>query len=227
MTNFVLVHGGAHAGWCWDRVLPHLREDSRVAGVIAVDLCGHGSRLGDLPQDEIAISHYVDSVVDDIEAAALTDVVLVGHSLAGISIPLVAARLSNRISRLVYLSTTNPAIGCCVNDSMAHPLSPISRGIDLTQAFCSDLDEETADWLVGNLGPQPPGVLSQPVERVAGPREIPSTYVLLEKDEVLPPDLQLEQAETLGVDEIVRFEAGHSAFASRPADLAGLFLSLL
>jgi len=207
--------------------LPHLRQDTRVEAVIAVDLCGHGTRLGDIPQDEISIRHYVDSVVDDIEAAALTDVVLVGHSLAGISIPHVAARLPDRIARLVYLSTTNPALGCCVNDSMAHPLSPISRGIDLTKAFCSDLDDETAAWLTGNLGPQPPGVLSEPIERVAGPREIPSTYVLLEKDEVLPPDLQLEQAETLDVDEIVRFEAGHSAFASRPGDLAELLLSLI
>jgi len=194
---------------------------------MAVDLCGHGSRLGALPQDEIAIKDYVDSVVGDIEEADLTDVVLVGHSLAGISLPHVAARSSKRIHRLVYLSTTNPSVGSCVNDSMAHPLSPISRGVDVTQAFCSDLDEETAGWLMGNLGPQPPGVLAEPVERVAGPREIPSTYVLLEKDEVLPPDYQLEQAETIGVDEIIRFEAGHSAFASRPADLAGLLLTLI
>ncbi len=227
MTSFVLVHGGSHGGWCWDRLVPHLARDPRVGGVVAVDLCGHGTRIDALPQHEIAIRHYVESVVEDVEAASLTDVILVGHSLAGISIPHVAARLPGRIRRLVYLSTTNPTAGACVNDSMMHPLSPISRGVEVTEAFCSDLDEETATWLLGNLGPQPPGVLAEPIERVTGPPEIPSTYVLLEKDEVLPPAFQLEQAEAVGAGEIVRFEAGHSAFASRPGDLAELFLSLI
>jgi pimeloyl-ACP methyl ester carboxylesterase len=226
MVNFVLVHGGAHGAWCWDRLVPRLRENTTTGAVLAVDLCGHGHRLGDRPQGEIRIADYVDSVVEELESADLSDVVLVGHSLAGITLPEVAARCPDRIHRLVYLSTTNPPVGSCVNDSMAHPLSPISRGVDVTEAFCSDLDEETAAWLVGNLGPQPEGVLAESIRRVAGPREIPSTYVLLEKDEVLPPAYQLEQAETIGADEIVRFEAGHSAFASRPTELAELLLSL-
>ncbi|MBJ20894.1 MAG: alpha/beta hydrolase [bacterium] len=227
MTDFVLIHGGSHAGWCWDRVVPTLLGDPRVGQALAVDLCGHGTRLDALPQDEITIEHYVDSVVEDVEKASLSDVILVGHSLAGVSMPHVASRLAGQVRRLVYLSTTNPAVGSCVNDSMTHPLSPISRGVDLVQAFCSDLDEETAAWLVGNLGPQPPGVLEEPIGRVVPPAGIPSTYVLLEKDEVLPPDYQIEQAQAIGVDEIVRFEAGHSAFASRPADLAGLLLTFL
>ena len=224
MTSFVLVHGGSHGAWCWDRVVPFLRDDSRVDSVLAVDLCGHGTRLEAKPQDEIEIADYVDDVVGDIEAADLREVVLVGHSMAGITIPHVAARIPDRIRRLVYLSTTNPARGRSIEDSMTHPLSPISRGIDVTDAFCSDLDEETRGWLVARLGPEPPGPMRERIERVAGPREIPSTYILLEQDQVLPTSFQLEQAETIGADEVVHFDAGHSAFASRPGPLAELLL---
>lgn len=227
MVNFLLVHGGSHGAWCWDRLIPYLNQHAMVASTIAVDLCGHGARQAERPQEEITIEDYVRSIVEEIDARDLREVVLVGHSLAGISIPHVAAQRPDRIERLVYLSTTNPPIGSCVNDMLTHPLSPISRNVDLTAAFCSDLDEETAAWLVKNLGPQPPGVLSERVTRVAGPPEVPSTYVLLEQDEVLPPEYQLLQAETIKADEIVRFPAGHSAFASRPEALANLLCALV
>jgi pimeloyl-ACP methyl ester carboxylesterase len=144
--------------------------------------------------------------------------------MAGITIPAVATRIPERIRRLVYLSTTNPAVGESVMDSMKHPLSPMSRGIDLTEAFCSDLDEATAAWLVERLGPEPPGPMHEAVEIAAGPPDVAATYVLLESDEVLPPDLQREQAAGIGVDDVVSFDAGHSAFASRPAPLAELLL---
>ncbi|MEZ4281826.1 MAG: alpha/beta fold hydrolase [Myxococcota bacterium] len=228
MPSFVLVHGGAHGAWCWERVVPLLARDPRVDRVLAVDLPGHGARLALKPQDEITLEDYVDSVVADILAADLEGIVLVGHSLAGITIPHVAARLPERMRRLVYLSTTNPELGRSVMDEMqSNPLSPISRGIDTTAAFCSDLDAETAAWLEGRLGPQPMGPMEAKVTRVAGPPGIPSTYVLLEEDEVLPPAYQLEHARRIGVDEVVRIAAGHSVFASRPAVLAERLLSLL
>ncbi len=193
-----------------------------------MDLPGHGARLEAKPQGEITLEDYIDSVVADILAADLEGIVLVGHSLAGITIPHVAARLPERMRRLVYLSTTNPELGRSVMDEMqANPLSPISRGIDTTAAFCSDLDAATAAWLVGRLGPQPMGPMEAKTTRVAGPWSIPSTYVLLEEDEVLPPDYQLEHARRIGVDEVVRISAGHSVFASRPAQLAERLLALL
>lgn len=226
MPAFVLVHGGAHGAWCWERVEPRLARDPRVSAVLAVDLPGHGTRLAVKPQEDIALDDYVDAVVGDIERAGLTDVVLVGHSLAGITLPHVAARLPDRIRRVIYLSTTNPALGESVMDELlANPLSPTSRGIDLTKAFCSDLDPETAAWLESRLGPEPPAPLETKVTRVAGPPEIPSTYILLEQDEVLPPAYQLEHAQRIGADEIVRLAAGHSAFASQPQALATLLLA--
>lgn len=227
MADFVLVHGGAHAGWCWDRLIPFLKADPRVGTVLAVDLPGHGTREGSIPEDEIGIEDYVAAVVGDIEAADLRDIVLVGHSMAGVTIPHVGHRLPERLQRLVYLTTTNPAIGQCINDSMAHPLSPISRGVDVTEAFCSDLNAETSEWLLSHLGPQPPGPLTERISVVAGPDEIPASYILCEKDEVLPAALQAEEAKRLAVDEVLRFDSGHSPFASQPEALAKLLLGMI
>jgi pimeloyl-ACP methyl ester carboxylesterase len=224
VTSFVLVHGGAHGAWCWDRLAPLLRSDRRVDAVVAVDLTGHGARRSAKPLEAITLDDYVDDVVREIEDRDLRDVVLVGHSLAGITIPRAAARVASRMRRLVYLSTSNPPAGQSVNDLMKQPLSPVSRGVDYELMFCNDLDDETREWLLSRLGPEPPGPLAQPLAPAALPADLASTYILLERDQALLPEFQREQARNAGAREIVPFDAGHSAFASRPRELADLLL---
>lgn len=192
--------------------------------MLAVDLAGHGDRRDVKPLEAITVSDYVDDVVREIESRDLREVVLVGHSLAGITIPRAAASVAERIRRLVYLSATSPAVGQSVGDVMKHPLSPLSRHIDLRSMFCNDLDDEAAEWLLSSLGPEPPCPMSEPAAEVTLPRAIESTYILLERDEALPPALQREQARNARVDEVVPFDAGHSAFVSRPQGLAELLL---
>ena len=194
--------------------------------MVAIDLVGHGGRLEEKPLDEISLEDYADDVVREVEGRDLTDVVLVGHSLAGITLPLAAHRLVGRLRRVVYLSTTNPPVGQSVEDRMNDPLSPLSREVDFETMFCNDLDEETSTWLLSHLGPEPPGPMAEKVTVATGPSEVPATYILLEKDEALPPAFQREQARTVQADEIVTLDAGHSAFASRPQELAALLLDI-
>lgn len=224
MTSFLLIHGGAHGAWCWDRLVPFLRSSPRVDAVVAVDLVGHGTRRNEKPLESITLADYVDDVVREIEARDLREVVLVGHSLAGITIPQAAARVADRLRRIIYLSTSNPAVGQSIDDLMKHPLSPVVRRADFRVMFCNDLDEDTAAWLLAQLGPEPPGPMAEPITVAGSPSGVGSTYVLLERDEALPPAYQREQARTAGVDEVVPFDAGHSAFASRPRELAELLL---
>lgn len=227
MSNFVLVHGGAHAAWCWDRLVPLLGAAPGVGQVHAVDLCGHGARADRKPFLEIGVDDYVESVLEDLETQDLRGVTLVGHSLAGLTIPHVAARAPERIDRVVYLSTTNPPLGRSVLDEMSESAHfSASTTSNIEEAFCSDLDAESAKWLTGHLGPQPPGPLEEPSRLVAGPPEIPSIYVLLESDAVLSPAYQMEQAARLGVGQTLRLDAGHSAFASKPVELAALLAGL-
>ena len=224
MANFVLVHGAAHGAWCWERLIPILEGSSQVEQVIAIDLVGHGGRLEEKPLDQICLGDYADDVVREIESRDLQDVVLVGHSLAGITLPLAAHRLVGRLRRVVYLSTANPPVGQSVEDRMNDPLSPISREVDFETMFCNDLDAETSTWLLSRLGPEPPGPMAEKITVATGPPGVPSTYILLEKDEALPPAFQREQARTVQADEIVTLDAGHSAFASRPQELTELLI---
>ena len=224
MTSFVLVHGAAHAGWCWDRLVPHLADDPRVDHVLAVDLPGHGSRR-DGDHERLRIDDYVDAVVADVEDADLCEIVVVGHSLAGLTVGHAAARLGGLMRRLVHLSTCLPEPGTSADDRMSDPRSPLSHGLGLEEMFCNDLDPDTAAWLMSRLEPEPMGPYTEPVTHPDLPVELPVTYVVLERDLALPPDVQRVQAATAGIDDLVTFDSGHEPFLSRPADLARLLLT--
>jgi pimeloyl-ACP methyl ester carboxylesterase len=195
-----------------------------VESVLAVDLPGRGAHRDAKPLETISLADFVDHLVREIESRNLHNVVLVGHSLAGITIPRAAARIPERIKRLIYLSTSNPPAGQSIADLMQHPLSPLSRGVDFKEMFCNDLDDETTAWLHSKLEPEPPGPISERVPPVTLPPGITSTYILLERDQALPPQFQREQAAHANANEIVPFDAGHSAFLSRPLELAELLL---
>src|SRR5581483_545232 len=66
--------------WCWNELRPHLERR------------GHGVIAPELPCDDpkAGFDDYADAVIDAIGTAY--DVVLVGHSLAGLTITVVAAR---------------------------------------------------------------------------------------------------------------------------------------
>ena len=81
MSTFVLVHGAFHGAWCWYKVIAGLEAAGHRA--IAPDLPGHG--LDRTPMETCTLDRYVSTVVAAIEAAE-EPVVLVGHSLGGVTV---------------------------------------------------------------------------------------------------------------------------------------------
>jgi pimeloyl-ACP methyl ester carboxylesterase len=94
MATYGLVHGAWHGAWCWDLLVPELERR------------GHAAVAMDLPCEdrEATFFDYADTVVAALGDAS--DVVLVGHSLAGMTIPLVAQRRPIRL--LVFLAALVP-----------------------------------------------------------------------------------------------------------------------
>ena len=224
MSSFVLIHGGAHGAWCWEKMLPHLLDAPEVESVWPVDLVECVEEIADKALQEITNEDYIAGVVHKIETLDMQSIVLVGHSQAGLIIPGIVAQTAQRIQRVIYIATSNPPAGQSLMELMQHPLSPLSRNATYEEMFCNDLDEETAQWLMSHLREDPVKPLTEPVQITGLPDGVPSTYVVLEQDRALLPEFQQEQAQAAAVDEVVRFDAGHSAFASKPEELAQLLL---
>lgn len=77
MTTFVLVHGGAHGSWCSELVVPELEAS------------GHRVVTPDLPieDDDADLNDWAASVIEEIPPDAGDDIILVGHSMAGLVYP--------------------------------------------------------------------------------------------------------------------------------------------
>src|SRR5689334_2110381 len=100
MTTFVLVPGAWIGGWIWKRVMPLLRAAGH--DVYPVSLTGLAERVH-LASPAVDLGTHIEDVTNLLKFEDLHDVVLLGHSYAGMVIGGVAERAPERLRRLVYL----------------------------------------------------------------------------------------------------------------------------
>jgi len=108
MATYVLVHGGGHGGWCYQRVARVLRTAGH--DVYTPTMTGLGER-SHLLSPKIDLDLHIRDIVAVLHYEDLRDVILVGHSYGGMVITGVADRAADRIGRLVYLDAANPENG--------------------------------------------------------------------------------------------------------------------
>ena len=76
----------------------------------------------------MTISDLVDSVVADIEGAGFGDVVVVGHSIGGLTVPGIVTKLgAARVREMVLAAAFVPPQGLSVADRLGGPLAPLAR----------------------------------------------------------------------------------------------------
>ncbi|HEV3354326.1 MAG TPA: alpha/beta hydrolase [Acidimicrobiales bacterium] len=228
-ATLVLVHGGFHGAWCWERVTELLGQSG--VPFVAVDLPSSGAHAvppGDLHTDARAVTDVVEAIDGEI--------VLVGHSYGGAVIT--EAGLHPKVRHLVYITamqldegasciTATPGVDAPVTE-IAAALQP---GEDPTMvvldpaiagpAFYSDCDDATLEWAVSRLVPQPMETMTQCPERIAW-RHCESTYVVCAADRVVHPIVQRALAGR--ATHCLEWGTGHFPLLSRP-DLVAELLS--
>ncbi|OUL34456.1 alpha/beta hydrolase [Nostoc sp. T09] len=109
MSLFCLVHGAFQGAWCWDLLIPYLEAQ------------GHKTVAMDLPIEDASasLSQFADVVLQALPKTD-DDIVLVGHSMAGTVIPLVAE--AHQVRQLVFLTALIPYPGISTLDQFSHNL---------------------------------------------------------------------------------------------------------
>jgi pimeloyl-ACP methyl ester carboxylesterase len=231
MTTFALVHGGYHGAWCWEHLTPLLEK------------AGHDVVVMDLPlEDSSATFDIYAAVVCAAIADRDDDVVLVGHSYAGNTIPLVAAR--RPIRHLVYLCAMIPDIGRSLFDQLGDapemlnpayeqglsvPDEQLRQGwtdLDLARAvFYGDCSEQVAQAALNRLRPQSVYPALQPCSLAEFPT-VKTTYVVCGDDQMLRPEWSRRTVRERIDAELIELPGDHSPFYSRPSALADVLLGL-
>ena len=227
--DIALVHGSYHGAWCWDFLQPELER--RGHRVITMDLPISDPTLG--------AADYAKTIEDALDPE--TEPIVVGHSMAGLVIPLVAAH--RPVRRLVFLAAFLPAPGKSANDQRAtEPIDgrvpPSSAewtdlGDDVwmvgpntaTELFFHDAPAAVARWATQRLRAQSYGVLKEITPLAAWP-DVESRSIVCRDDRAINPAwVRAAARERLGV-EAIELPGAHSPFLTRPRELAQVLDSL-
>jgi len=238
VATFVLVPGAWIGGWIWRKVTPQLRAAGH--DVYPVSLTGLAER-SHLTSPSIDLDTHIEDVVNLLKFEDLHDVVLLGHSYAGLVITGVAERAPERLRRLVYLDAAVPHDGASlfdVNGPLFQSVVEESARRD-GEGWCWPLpDAETfatynnvTDWTEADLRwfrqyavPQPIETFRQPL-RLADARAaaLPRTYIFCSASPVPPAPFVEPLRSALGWD-FTELPTGHYPMITLPHDVARILL---
>jgi len=225
----MLVHGASHGGWCWEKIVPLLEANGHR--VCAPDLPGLGN--DPTPPANVTLADNVEKLsrlLDKMDEP----VVLVGHSLGGITISALAEARRRKLKALVYLCAILPQPGKTGRDMsgldpdamwrLSRQVSP--DGLTYTFArdkipglFYADVSPEDRYRAMERLRPQPLSISTTPVtlteERFGS---VPRWYIECTLDNAVKIGLQRQMLK-LTPCKVITMECGHSPFYSDPEEL--------
>jgi len=240
LPALVLVHGAQHAGDCWDPTVAEIRRLEPELTVLAVDLPGRRGKEGDLATARI--DDWVESVVGDIEDAALGHVVIVGHSMAGLTVPGVVGKLgSQRVREMILAAAFVPPQGTAFVDTLPGALGWYARRESVAKArkgkaatmptawamftFCNGMTRAQRQFVRARFYPESPAVVLEEVDRSGMPADVARTWILTGRDRTFSVEAQRRCIEALGgVQTLIELDTCHDLMVSEPNLLAEILV---
>lgn len=232
MANYVLIHGAWHTGAELEPVASLIRSTGHDVHAPTVK----GNRPGD--SRATGLAEAIGSIVEYLEEADATDIILVGHSYGGMVITGVADRIPHRIRRLVYWNAFVPNDGESLLD-MALPhqvaaMEALAAGREdgsimvpfplWREAFMNDADLETARTAYGLLNPHPMQTFRDKIALSTNPADmgVAKSYINCTEDMAAPHSHPWHPrlSEKLGLFRLVQIPGGHEVCFTNPAGIA-------
>lgn len=229
MATFLLVHGACTGGWCWEKVVPLLEAAGHQA--CAPDLPGLGN--DQTPPANVTLADNVERLARLLDRME-EQVILVGHSLGGVTISQLAEARRRKLRALVYLCALLPTSGKSAKDMTG--LEPdamfrLSREVSsdgktytfardkLPALFYADVSPEDRYRAMERLRPQPLSISTTPVTLTEDRfGSVPRWYIECTHDNAIRINLQRTMAKMTPC-KVLRLECGHSPFFSNPEEL--------
>lgn len=235
-TGWVFLCGGAMSAWEWRDLSPAIRErsvivDRRIRGRTAED------------RRNATLSDCVDEIIRCVEEAGYARVRIVAHSGSGILAPLAAARLGDRVERIIFISANVPRHGAAALSYLPLPIrilniaaarAQISRETHAARSmekairkmFCNASSEEVIEYVLSQSLYSEPLCMGLEKVDLSGVPRVPMTFIRLLRDGTAPLRLQDRMAANMGITDIRDLDADHMVMLSRPAELNRMLESI-
>lgn len=241
LPALVLMHGGGVAADCWELTIDEIHRLAPEMKVLPIDLPGRRGKPGDLIR--ASIDDWVDSVIADIENARLDDeLVIVGHSMAGLIVPAVVTKLgSARVREMIYATAYIPPDGAALVDTLPGPLGWFARrtakrnmqkGVPgslptawARLAFCNGMTRAQRRFTLARSYDDSPSIVLESVDRSGMPDDVPRTWILTGRDRAISVKSQHECIAALGgVQTLIPIDTCHMLMVSEPKRLAEILI---
>lgn len=237
LPALVLVHGGGLAADSWDLTVEQIHQLAPELRVLAVDLPGRRDKTGDLRT--VTVADFIDSVVRDIDEADIHDLVIAGHSLAGVTVPGVVTKLgASRVREIVLTAAFVPPEGAAIIDTLPFPIKALARRrVKRNQpsetpklfarfVYLNGAPRLRRQFMAGKLHSESLAVLAERVSRRGMPDDIPRTWILTSRDRALRPRLQRIYIKAIGgVQTLIEMTTCHCPMVSEPEQLAQILVA--
>jgi pimeloyl-ACP methyl ester carboxylesterase len=236
LPALVLVHGGSLAGDCWDLTIGEIRRLAPELPVLAVDLPGRRGKQGDLAT--LTIDDWVDSVVADVNAAGLDDIVIVGHSMAGLTVPGVVTKLgASRVREMILAAACVPTEGTAMVDVVGRHTAMMARRNGRKGSpyewppllpnllVLNGVPRRRRRFMACRMYPESSRIPLEKVSRRDMPDGVPRTWILTLRDRTHPQREQWASVAAIGgVATLIPMDACHGLMVSDPERLAEILV---
>lgn len=243
--TIIMVHGA----WLWGGCFFKLANSLGAKGfpVVAPDLLSHGFREESY-DSFTTIEEYV-SPVESLLQQAQEPVILLGHSMGGMTLTYLGEKYPDKIKRLIYVCAFMIPNGRRANDYIkekcqSHPsldffeiVSEVNGGkglkLDLSKedlvkdAFFTGCSKKDLLVALKNLLPITSTVPDMFVSAITGERFfcIPRTYIECTQDKAIPIELQRLMISQVPGSEVLSIPSGHAPYFSHAELLSELIVS--
>lgn len=225
---YVFVHGAWQSKDAFNAVLPAMKKMGLTS--YAIDLPGHGDNSTDFSR--ITLNTYVKYVIRALEKFESNNIVLIGHSMAGMVISEVSQHI--KIKKLVYIAAFLPQPGeslINIADQFGGeglsgfmkfdiPNSRIKlRKEGLERVLYNDCDESLWQKAITTLQDQPVLPFNGKVKLGDQFCNTPKEYIVCLQDRAITPVAQRSMCEAAKC-KLLELDAGHEPMVSKPAELS-------
>ena len=206
MARFVLVHGAWHGGWCFEALRRELEARA------------HTVDAPDLPCEEVGLTQLDYARI----VGPQPDAVVVGHSLGGLTIPFVEARVRVYVAALLPVeqldgSAFADGFGGFLRDELGRSYWPDAD--TAAEKLYPDCTRAQSDEAFARLRRQ------ARIDGIVQPMSERDVVIATLRDAAIAPAWQLEVG-AAHAGRVLTLDAGHSPFFTHPSELADLLQSI-
>jgi pimeloyl-ACP methyl ester carboxylesterase len=238
--TFILIHGAWQGAWAWDTIVPRLKAAGHDA--IAIDQPGNGHDT--TPPQDVSVALYAANVAKIIDA---TDgpIVIVGHSMGGVTASQVCELRPDRIVLAIYLCAFMLPDGMAVLDFYNQYLEPWMKGaharvtydaeglrssidpVSAVDVFYQMSDRKLAEAAASKLTPQPEPARRSKLSLTPGNYgRVSRVYIEARQDRSVHLPLQRKMQELSPPVAVYALESDHAPQLSMPDALTQMLLDV-